>query len=314
MMFFLCCRILTGQMSRTLNKISVLSSTGERVALSNIASLVQNEGPLSINREDEIRTVHVTGDLSAGYPSNAALADIKKLISDNIVLESGITIEYGGDFEDTEEYTNSFGIILIMAGLLVFGVMASQFESFKDPGIIFFSVPMMLIGVIWFYKLTGITFSLFSAVGLVVLVGLVVNNGIVLVDYTNRLRNRGLPVKQACIDAAGSRLRPILMTTFTTILGMLPLALSTSGDTAMVRPTAQTIIGGLSVSSLITLFVTPVVYSLLNKEKTIAGITDNKEDITAGSYEDTAQNDKNREKDLVKRLCQCSAERRMRRL
>lgn len=161
-----------------------------------------------------------------------------------MVIDSDVIIEYGGDFEDTEEYTNSFAIILIMAGLLVFGVMASQFESFKDPLIIFFSVPMMLIGVIWFYKLTGLTFSLFSAVGLVVLVGLVVNNGIVLVDYTNRLKNRGLPVKEACVEAAGSRLRPILMTTFTTILGMLPLALSTSGDTAMVRPTAQTIIGG----------------------------------------------------------------------
>ena len=250
-----------------LDKISVLSSTGERVSLSNIATLVQNEGPLSINREDEIRTVHVTGDLAAGYPSNTALSDIKQLIADNIVLESGIILEYGGDFADTEEYKSNFGIILIMAGLLVFGVMASQFESFKDPFIIIFSVPMMLIGVIWFYKLTGLTFSLFSAVGLVVLVGLVVNNGIVLVDYTNRLKNRGLPVKKACVEAAGSRLRPILMTTFTTILGMLPLALSTSGDTAMVRPTAQTIIGGLSVSSLITLFVTPVVYSLLNKEK-----------------------------------------------
>ena len=254
-----------------LDKISVISSSGDRVALSNIATLVQNEGPLSIKREDEIRTVHVTGDLAAGYPSNTALSDIKNLIAANIVIDSDFSIEYGGDFEDTESYTNSFAVILIMAALLVFGVMASQFESFKDPFIIFFSVPMMLIGVIWFYKLTGITFSLFSAVGLVVLVGLVVNNGIVLVDYTNRLKNRGMNIRDACLEAAGSRLRPILMTTFTTILGMLPLALSTGGDTAMVRPTAQTIIGGLTVSSLITLFVTPAVYSLLNREKNTDG-------------------------------------------
>ena len=252
-----------------LDKISVISSEGERIAVSNIASLVENEGPLAINREDEIRTVHVSGDLAAGYPSNTALSDIKQLIADNIVSDPDVSIEYGGDFEDTAEYTNSFSVILIMAALLVFGIMASQFESLKDPFIIFFSIPLMLIGVIWFYKITGVTFSVFSAVGLVVLVGLVVNNGIVLVDYTNRLKNRGNPVKKACIDAAGSRLRPILMTTFTTILGMLPLALSTGGDTAMVRPTAQTIIGGLSVSSLITLFVTPVVYSLLNREKEV---------------------------------------------
>ena len=295
-----------------LDKISVLSSTGERVSLSNIASPVQNEGPLSINREDEIRTVHVTGDLAPGYPSNTALSDIKQLIADNIVLEPGTLIEYGGDFKDTEEYTNSFGIILIMAGLLVFGVMASQFESFKDPGIIFFSVPMMLIGVIWFYKLTGITFSLFSAVGLVVLVGLVVNNGIVLVDYTNRLRNRGFPVKQACLDAAGSRLRPILMTTFTTILGMLPLALSTSGDTAMVRPTAQTIIGGLSVSSLITLFVTPAVYSLLNREKSV--VEKDGGNVTSETADGKEIEEKSREKDVIKNLYQFSAERKTRRL
>ena len=272
-----------------LDKISVISSSGERVALSNIASIVEAEGPLAINREDEIRTVHVTGDLASGYPSNTALSDIKNIISQNMVIDSDVIIEYGGDFEDTEEYTNSFAIILIMAGLLVFGVMASQFESFKDPLIIFFSVPMMLIGVIWFYKLTGLTFSLFSAVGLVVLVGLVVNNGIVLVDYTNRLKNRGLPVKEACVEAAGSRLRPILMTTFTTILGMLPLALSTSGDTAMVRPTAQTIIGGLSVSSLITLFVTPVVYSLLNQEK-------------KQESEKEFNSEQKKEKDIIKKL------------
>jgi len=249
-----------------LDKISVISSAGERIAVSNLASLVETEGPLSIKREDEIRTVHVTGDLAAGYPSNAALVDLKELVDENIITDPDINIEYGGDFEDTADYTNSFSIILIMAAILVFGIMASQFESLKDPFIIFFSIPLMLIGVIWFYKLTGATFSVFSAVGLVVLVGLVVNNGIVMVDYTNRLKNRGYSVRKACVDAAGSRLRPILMTTLTTILGMLPLALSTSGNTAMVRPTAQTIIGGLSVSSIITLFVTPVVYSLKQKK------------------------------------------------
>ena len=284
-----------------LDKISVISSSGERVSLSNIASLVQNEGPLSINREDEIRTVHVTGDLAPGYPSNTALSDIRNLISDNMVIDSEVSIEYGGDFEDTESYTNSFSIILIMAALLVFGVMASQFESLKDPFIIFFSVPMMLIGVIWFYKLTGITFSLFSAVGLVVLVGLVVNNGIVLVDYTNRLKNRGLNINNACIEAAGSRLRPIMMTTFTTILGMLPLALSTGGDTAMVRPTAQTIIGGLSVSSLITLFVTPVVYSLLNKDHA---------EYVPGDNNDSGSGEEKQEKDMIRKLVSIFARRK----
>jgi len=147
----------------------------------------------------------------------------------------------------------------------VFGVMASQFESFLDPFIIMFTIPLTLIGVILIHVLTATNFSTFTAVGLVTLAGVVVNNGIVLVDYTNLLRKRGLPIRVACVEAGGNRLRPILMTTLTTVLGLLPIAVVASEGADLVKPISKTLLGGLSVSSLFTLFLIPVVYSIFNE-------------------------------------------------
>jgi HAE1 family hydrophobic/amphiphilic exporter-1 len=142
--------------------------------------------------------------------------------------------------------------------------MASQFESFVDPLIIFFSIPLLFIGVIWIYKIGNEAMSMFSAVGVVALVGVVVNNGIVLVDYTNTLRARGMKVRDACLEAGRNRLRPILMTSLTTILGMFPIAFFPGAGADTIQPIGKTFVGGLTVSALMTLFVTPVMYSLLN--------------------------------------------------
>jgi len=250
-----------------LNKIFVINSSGSRIAVSNVASLEKTTGPVSINREDEQRTVHVTGGLAEGYASTEAQKDIEELIAANMVLPDGVTVDLGGDFEDIAEQGNQMMIIGIIAILLVFSVMAAQFESLRDPFIIFLTIPLMLIGVILIYVITGEIFSIMSAVGLVVLAGLVVNSGIVLVDYTNLLLKRGYALKEACVEAGGNRLRPILMTTFTTILGMFPLAFFGGEGTEQVQPIAQTIVGGLLVSSLMTLFVTPVLFAVFNRNK-----------------------------------------------
>ena len=148
---------------------------------------------------------------------------------------------------------------------MVFAVMASLFESFVDPFIIFFSIPLLLIGVVFVYTIIGQPLSLFSVVGMVVLVGIVVNNGIVLVDYTNLLRNKGMPVGEACREGARSRLRPVLMTSLTTILGMVPLGFFAAEGTEAIQAIGQTIVGGLLASTLLTLYITPVMYSLLNR-------------------------------------------------
>jgi len=142
--------------------------------------------------------------------------------------------------------------------------MASQFESFLDPFIIFFCMPLLLIGVVAIYVLTGTPFSIFTAVGLVMLVGIVVNNGIVLVDYTNLLRKRGLSINEACIEAGGNRLRPILMTTLTTILALIPMAFFSGEGVDLVQPIGKTVIGGLTINMVLTLILVPVLYSMFN--------------------------------------------------
>ena len=166
-----------------------------------------------------------------------------------------------------EAYNWRFLLIIGTAVFLVFGVMASQFESFVDPLIIFCSIPLLTIGVIWIYKIGNQAMSVFSAVGVVALVGVVVNNGIVLVDYTNTLRARGYGLRDACLEAWRNRLRPILMTSLTTILGMLPIAFFPGAGADTIQPIGKTFVGGITVSSFMTLFVTPVLYSLLNSRK-----------------------------------------------
>jgi len=176
-----------------------------------------------------------------------------------------VVIEYSGDYADLMKYGNRLIIILIISVALVFGVMASQFESFLDPFIILFTIPLTVIGVIIIHVMTHTNFSTFTAVGLVTLAGVVVNNGIVLVDYTNLLRKRGLPIKEACVQAGGNRLRPILMTSLTTILGLLPVAFRPSEGADLIQPISKTIFGGMTVSTFFTLFLIPVIYSIFNE-------------------------------------------------
>jgi len=158
-----------------------------------------------------------------------------------------------------------------MAIILVFGVMAGTYESFKAPLINLTTIPFLVIGVVFIYKFSGQAFSMTSAVGLIMLVGIVVNNGIILVDYTNLLLDRGLGMKEACLEAGASRLRPVLMTTATTILGMIPMCFSTTGSAAMVQPIGVAVVGGLTSSTFVTLFFIPVLYSLVMKKKKAAG-------------------------------------------
>ncbi|MGD1821538.1 MAG: efflux RND transporter permease subunit [Pleomorphochaeta sp.] len=250
-----------------LNKIFVTNDEGQRIAVSNVAELIKSTSPISISREDGTNVVHVTGSLADGYASSQAQVDIENILENELVIPDGVSYTLSGDFEDIDNMFTQISIIAIIAILLVFGIMAAQFESLKDPLIVLSSIPLMFIGIIWFYKLTGNTFSMMSAVGVVVLVGLVVNSGIVLVDYINLQLKRGKSLRNACISAAGSRLRPILMSATTTILGMIPLAFFGGAGTEQVQPIAQTIIGGLLASTIMTLFVTPLLFAVLNKRK-----------------------------------------------
>ncbi|MCL2478756.1 MAG: efflux RND transporter permease subunit, partial [Treponema sp.] len=247
-----------------LDAISVMSRSGSRIPLSNLAQLVESRAPTSIRRENQERVVRITGNLPPGIAATDMEKRLEETVSANLITRPDVTVQYLGEAQDIANYYSRFGFIIAVAIFLVFGLMASQFESFLDPLIIFFSIPMLLIGVVWIYKISGQAMTMFSAVGIVALVGVVVNNGIILVDYTNTLRARGYKVHEACLEAGRHRLRPILMTSITTILAMIPIAFFAGPGTDTIQPIARTFVGGITVSSFMTLFVIPVVYSLFN--------------------------------------------------
>jgi multidrug efflux pump subunit AcrB len=189
---------------------------------------------------------------------------LEETIKKYLVPREGVTIRYLGEAADIQTYYGRFILIIAVAIFLVFGVMASQFESFVDPMIIFFTIPQLFIGVIWIYKIGNQAMTMFSVIGIVALIGVVVNAGIVLVDYTNTLRSRGMSVQDACMEAGRRRLRPILMSSLTTILAMVPIAFFPGQGADTIQPIGKTFVGGMTVSTLITLFIIPVMYSLFN--------------------------------------------------
>jgi HAE1 family hydrophobic/amphiphilic exporter-1 len=247
-----------------LDAVFVMSRSGDRISLSNVARIVENRAPSSIRREKQERVIRITGDLPKGIAVTDMQKRLEATINQYLVSREEVTVRYLGEAQDIATYSGRFIFIIAVAIFLVFGVMASQFESFVDPLIIFFTIPLLFIGVIGIYKATNEAMSMFSMVGIVALVGVVVNNGIILVDYTNTLRARGMKVREACLEAGRSRLRPILMTSLTTILGMFPIAFFPGAGADTIQPIGKTFVGGLTVSTFMTLFVIPVIYSLLN--------------------------------------------------
>ena len=247
-----------------LGAIFVTNQNGDKIPLSNVATIVENRAPSSIRRENQVRLVRLTGDLAGNVAVTEMQRRLQATIGDYLVPREGVTVSYQGEAADISTYTGPFVMIVVIAIFLVLGVMASQFESFVDPFIIFFCVPLLFIGVIWIYKFSNQPMTMFSIVGIVALVGVVVNNGIILVDYTNTLRARGMMVREACMEAGRRRLRPILMTSLTTIIGMFPLAFFPGAGADTIQPIAKTFVGGLTVSTFMTLFLIPSIYSLLN--------------------------------------------------
>jgi HAE1 family hydrophobic/amphiphilic exporter-1 len=249
-----------------LDHIFVRSSvTGARVPLSNFASYREGTGPMTISRENQNRVIHVTAGVKPGTKLNDVTAEIQALVKAEIPAEDDVIITYEGDNSEMIKMFINFSLIMIVAIALVFGVMASLFESFRDPFIIIFTIPLSFIGVVAIYMITGDRFNILTAVGVLVLLGVIVNNGIVLVDYTNLLRKRGYGLEEACIEAAGNRLRPILMSTLTTVLGLAPMAFAPGEGSEMVGPIGKTIFGGLTFGTLMTLFLMPAIYAKINK-------------------------------------------------
>ena len=246
-----------------IENILLYGSSGKSVRVKDVGRVVERFTPPSIERKDRQRvntvTCVVSGDAVLSEVVDAGKAAIKELD-----LPDGVTIQIAGDYEEQQESFADLGMLALLIILLVFIVMAAQFESLSLPFIIMFSVPFAISGVLLALGLTGTSLNVMSFMGAIMLIGIVVKNGIVLVDYTGLCRERGQSAIQATVAAAKSRLRPVLMTTLTTILGMIPMAVSQGQGAAMWRPLGISVIGGLTISTFMTLLVVPVLYCMFN--------------------------------------------------
>jgi len=244
--------------------LKITNSSGIPVMLKNVVQIKDSKSSTEIERVNQERIIYVSANLSDRSLS-AVIKDIQKEIT-QIKTPSGYSVEVAGDFKEQQKAFRELLLSIVLALLLIFAVMASQYESYKDPFIVMFSVPLAVVGVILILFLTGTTFNIQSYIGCIMLGGIVVNNAILLVDTTNLLRRHDkMPVHEAIIEAGRRRLRPILMTAFTTILGMLPMAIGLGEGSEMQAPLARVVVGGLFSSTMITLLVIPVVYSFFEE-------------------------------------------------
>jgi len=249
------------------NLTIVSPASNSQVKLSNIARLYEAAGPLQIDRQNRERVVRVecnTYKRSTGQ----IVEDIKRGIQ-NLVIPSGVSINFGGEAEEQQKAFRDLALLLMLGVILVYMVMAAQFESLLDPFIIMFALPFTFIGVVLGLVITRTTLSIISYLGAIMLVGIVVNNAIVLITYIIILRARGQSMHEAVTNAGKDRLRPVLMTTVTTLAGLLPLALSTGVGSETWRPLGITMFGGLLVSTLITLLFVPTLYAVFHRKAEI---------------------------------------------
>ena len=243
-----------------IENILIYNSLGQAIRLKDLGKVVEKFTPPTIERKNRQRVITVSSTVS-GTTLDKAVDEINAELK-KIEIPSDVYVTIAGSYKDQQESFGDLGTLLLIIVMLVFIVMASQFESLTYPFIIMFSIPFAISGVVLALAISGSTFNMMSFVGLIMLIGIVVKNGIVLVDYINLNRERGMGVINAVVNGGKSRLRPVIMTTLTTILGMLPLALSNSQGSEMWKPMAITVIGGLTVSTMLTLVIVPTLYTL----------------------------------------------------
>ena len=244
-----------------LEQMTIPNARGQQVRILDIATIEESAIPPTIERKDRQRYVTVNAVLADGYKLSDGV-DLGNEIAEQIDIPQGITVQVAGSYEDQQDSNRDLGTLGILIIILVFIVMAAQFESMTYPFIIILSVPFAVSGIILALTITGTDLNIMSMLGGIMLIGIVVKNGIVLIDYTQLLRERGYGLLRAAIAAARSRLRPILMTTLTTILGMIPMATSHGVGAEMWRPMGISIIGGLLVSTVLTLMYVPSMFCI----------------------------------------------------
>ncbi|MGL4740245.1 MAG: efflux RND transporter permease subunit [Sarcina sp.] len=245
-----------------LENIMIDTAVGSRIPLMEVAKIERGSGYSNISREDDFRTVTINASLD-GVALNDAVKSIQKA-SQKIDIPSGYKITYGGEVEQMIDAFSQLFLAMVVAILLVYMVMAAQFESLFSPFIIMFTIPLAFVGAIFLLFITNVSIGITAMIGFIMLSGIIVNNGIVLIDYINKLKNEGLTTREAILKTGPIRLQPILMTALTTIMGLIPMAIGFGKGSELQLPLALTVIGGLLVSTVLTLLIIPVIYAIFD--------------------------------------------------
>ncbi|MBO5311475.1 MAG: efflux RND transporter permease subunit [Bacteroidales bacterium] len=246
-----------------IENIIIYNNMGKGVRIKDLGTVVETLTPPSIQRKNRERLITVSGVVANGVALSDAVAATDAILAETDI-PSELSVEIGGSYEDQQEMFGDLIMLLAMIIILVYIVMASQFESFMSPFVIMFSIPFAFVGVLLGLWVTGTPLGTMGMIGILILMGIVVKNGIVLIDYTILMRERGFSVAEASVIAAKSRLRPILMTTLTTVLGMVPMAIGQGEGSEMWRSLGMVVAWGLSISTLVTLVIIPTVYASMS--------------------------------------------------
>jgi HAE1 family hydrophobic/amphiphilic exporter-1 len=245
----------------------VTTQTGEEkdFVLSDVATVEETTSLSAISRLSQRRYLTVSATLEEGRNVTLLTANAQKLMKQTDLGE-GVIYEFTGENETIMEAVEQLGLMLLLGVLLVYLVMVAQFQSLKSPFIVMFTIPLAFTGGFVALILCGLEVSVISLIGFIMLTGIIVNNGIVLVDYINQLRLEGMERREAILEAGKTRMRPILMTTVTTVLGLVDMAVRKSAGTTLIQPVAVVCIGGLVYATIMTLFVVPCIYEMMNKK------------------------------------------------
>jgi hydrophobic/amphiphilic exporter-1 (mainly G- bacteria), HAE1 family len=249
----------------SVKNISIRNSKGATILLQDIATIDEKLGQSVLQRSDRLNSIKISG-FTSGRPAGTIIADIQKAMAKEKLPEN-VIVDYQGQAQQQKEAFGSLGTAMMIGFLLVYLIMVALYESAVYPLVVMFSIPVAIIGALLALALTMESLTIFAIVGLIMLMGLVAKNGILLVDFTNHLKEKGYGLKEALIEAGKERLRPILMTTVAMIFGMLPIALSTGAGAEVKNGMAWVIVGGLSSSLLLTLILVPTMYYLIDRLK-----------------------------------------------
>jgi multidrug efflux pump len=248
-----------------LTEIYVRSAEGGLVQLANLVAIRETVAPKELNHFNRLRAATITANIAPGYTLGDAIAFLTRTAKE--VLPAGARTDLAGQSRELRESGGTLYVTFVLALLFIYLVLAAQFESFRDPLIILLTVPLAVTGALLALRISGGTLNVYSQIGLVMLVGLITKNGILIVEFANQLQGRGRSLGEAAIEAASLRLRPILMTTLAMILGAIPLALARGAGAESRHPIGWVIVGGLALGTLLTLFIIPVAYTLLARER-----------------------------------------------